>query len=144
MTESFADRWIRDYEAKHPEKAKARYTTSSPLGSPLPSPACPPRPRAVPTSALSSPRSGEPWHAQTSSPTPRPTIPPASQNVQAVVQAAIALRRDGGLTQEEFACRLGINVRTWQEWEQGRRLPSGPAKTLLERGLKELDRGDLA
>tara|TARA_R110002012_G_scaffold165730_1_gene327968 strand:+ start:2407 stop:2571 length:165 start_codon:yes stop_codon:yes gene_type:complete len=48
------------------------------------------------------------------------------------------MRRYEGLSQAEFANRLGISPRTWQEWEQGRRLPSGPAKSLLERGLKEL------
>ncbi len=136
MTESFADRWVRDFEANHPEKARARYTTSSPLGSSLPSPACPARPRVATTSALPPSRSGEPWDAQTFSPTPRPAILPACQNAQAIVQAAIALRHDGGLTQAEFACRLGINVRTWQEWEQGRRLPSGVGHALLRQWVE--------
>lgn len=37
-----------------------------------------------------------------------------------------------GLTQIEFAEVLHISARTLQEWEQGRRKPSGPAKTLIE------------
>jgi len=36
-----------------------------------------------------------------------------------------------GLTQPEFARLLGVSVRTLQEWEQGRRTPSGPARMLL-------------
>lgn len=36
-----------------------------------------------------------------------------------------------GLSQTEFARLLGVSVRTLQEWEQGRRVPSGPARTLL-------------
>lgn len=36
-----------------------------------------------------------------------------------------------GLSQSKFAQLLGVSVRTLQEWEQGRRAPSGPARTLL-------------
>ena len=36
-----------------------------------------------------------------------------------------------GLSQSEFARLLGVSVRTLQKWEQGRRVPSGPARTLL-------------
>lgn len=35
------------------------------------------------------------------------------------------------LSQVQFATLLGVSVRTLQEWEQGRRSPSGAAKTLL-------------
>ena len=42
-----------------------------------------------------------------------------------------AAREQVGLSQSEFARLLGVSVRTLQEWEQGRRIPSGPAKTLL-------------
>lgn len=44
-----------------------------------------------------------------------------------VAKARIASR----LSQSQFAKLLGISVRTLQEWEQGRRQPSGAAKTLL-------------
>ena len=40
-------------------------------------------------------------------------------------------RAQVGLSQSEFAHLLGVSVRTLQEWEQGRRIPSGPARTLL-------------
>lgn len=41
------------------------------------------------------------------------------------------IRAETGLTQEEFAIVLGISPRTLQEWEQGRREPRGPARSLL-------------
>jgi putative transcriptional regulator len=41
------------------------------------------------------------------------------------------IRKRTGLSQPEFARLLGVSVRTLQEWEQGRRLPSGPARMLL-------------
>ncbi len=34
-------------------------------------------------------------------------------------------------TQEGFAELLGVSVRTLQNWEQGRRVPRGPARRLL-------------
>ena len=40
-------------------------------------------------------------------------------------------RMKAGLTQRQFAKLLGVSVRTLQEWEQGRKQPSGAAKTLL-------------
>lgn len=36
-----------------------------------------------------------------------------------------------GLSQPKFAALLGISVNTLQNWEQGRRQPTGPAKVLL-------------
>ena len=40
-------------------------------------------------------------------------------------------REKVGLSQADFARLLGVSVRTLQDWEQGRRTPSGPARTLL-------------
>jgi DNA-binding transcriptional regulator YiaG len=42
-----------------------------------------------------------------------------------------ALRRFTGLSQEAFARALGISVHTLRNWEQGRRMPEGPALALL-------------
>lgn len=42
-----------------------------------------------------------------------------------------AIREATGLSQPKFAELLGVSVRTLQEWEQGRRAPSGAARTLL-------------
>ncbi|WP_348755523.1 helix-turn-helix domain-containing protein [uncultured Aquincola sp.] len=47
--------------------------------------------------------------------------------VNEVVQA----RQSTGLSQSEFASALSISKRTLQEWEQGRRSPSGAAQALI-------------
>jgi len=44
-----------------------------------------------------------------------------------IAKARIAAR----LSQAQFAKLLGVSIRTLQDWEQGRRSPSGAAKTLL-------------
>ena len=41
------------------------------------------------------------------------------------------IRAKTGLSQARFAQLLGVSVRTLQDWEQGRRAPSGAARTLL-------------
>lgn len=41
------------------------------------------------------------------------------------------IRKKLGLSQQGFADRLGVSVRTIQQWEQGRTAPSGPALALL-------------
>jgi putative transcriptional regulator len=43
-----------------------------------------------------------------------------------------AARAATGLSQSAFAKLLGVSVRTLQEWEQGRKVPSGAAATLLK------------
>jgi len=44
---------------------------------------------------------------------------------------AAQARAKTGLSQQAFAELLGVSSRTLQEWEQGRRSPTGAAKTLL-------------
>lgn len=41
-------------------------------------------------------------------------------------------RRQLGLTQEEFAHMIGVSIGTLRNWEQGRRVPDGPARALLK------------
>ena len=50
-----------------------------------------------------------------------PATPPAVRD----------LRRRARLTQQEFAARLGVPVETIRNWEQGKRMPRGPARALL-------------
>lgn len=47
------------------------------------------------------------------------------------VPSVAFIRERTGLSQTKFAALLGVSVRTLQEWEQGRRAPSGAARTLL-------------
>ena len=47
------------------------------------------------------------------------------------VPSVASIREKTGLSQPRFAELLGVSVRTLQEWEQGRRAPSGAARTLL-------------
>jgi putative transcriptional regulator len=52
----------------------------------------------------------------------------------------IAKLRNGlGLSQAKFAAVLGISENTLQNWEQGRRKPTGPAKVLLRIAAKHPD-----
>ncbi len=47
------------------------------------------------------------------------------------VPSVSGIRERTGLSQARFAQLLGVSVRTLQDWEQGRRAPSGAARTLL-------------
>ena len=44
----------------------------------------------------------------------------------------VRVRGKLGLSQSKFAAILGISPDTLQNWEQGRRRPTGPAKVLLK------------
>ena len=43
-----------------------------------------------------------------------------------------AIRAKTGLSQTRFADVLGVSKRTLENWEQGRRHPTGPARALLK------------
>jgi len=47
------------------------------------------------------------------------------------IPAVATIRERTGLSQAKFASLIGVSIRTLQEWEQGRRAPSGAARTLL-------------
>lgn len=48
-----------------------------------------------------------------------------------------AIREMTGLSQARFATLIGVSSRTLENWEQGRRHPTGPAKALLR--IVEID-----
>jgi putative transcriptional regulator len=50
---------------------------------------------------------------------------------EVVLSLAVDARQRTGLSQSQFAALLGVSVRTLQGWEQGRKQPSGAARTLL-------------
>lgn len=145
MSESYSDRWKREFLEQHPEKAithqadQGAYPVPTSRANPIPS-----APRINPQLPGHLPSASFPA-------TPgqvqgilfqRTQVRLASQATQydaqhsstrQLVRATCELRYRLQLTQREFAEQLGINLRTWQEWEQGRRSPSGPARILLQR-----------
>jgi putative transcriptional regulator len=57
---------------------------------------------------------------------------PAETSVPALAAPEVrGLRQRSRLTQIEFAARLGVPVETIRNWEQGKRMPRGPARALL-------------
>jgi len=58
-------------------------------------------------------------------------LPDAMPGEAGALPAVRDLRRRAQLTQIEFAARLGVPVETIRNWEQGKRVPRGPARALL-------------
>jgi putative transcriptional regulator len=55
----------------------------------------------------------------------------AARTTTVPVNEVVVARQGTGLSQSEFADALQISKRTLQEWEQGRRSPSGAAQALI-------------
>ena len=51
--------------------------------------------------------------------------------VRVVTSPVTEARKKTGLSQSQFAALIGVSIRTVQGWEQGRKQPSGAARTLL-------------
>ena len=61
-----------------------------------------------------------------------PTAPDGTVPVETAAAPGVRdLRRRAHLTQQQFAARLGVPVETIRNWEQGKRMPRGPARALL-------------
>lgn len=56
----------------------------------------------------------------------------AARTTQVKLSPVTDVRAKVGVSQSLFAALLGVSVRTLQDWEQGRREPSGAAKTLIQ------------
>ena len=54
-----------------------------------------------------------------------------SRSTKVPMTQALQARAKMDLSQSQFAKLLGVSVRTLQEWEQGRKKPTGAAQTLL-------------
>jgi len=54
------------------------------------------------------------------------------------VPAAALARREARMSQAKFADMLGVSARTLQQWEQGRREPTGAARVLIEVARRNL------
>ncbi len=63
----------------------------------------------------------------------------AARVTQVRQTAAAEARTKVGMSQSQFAALLGVSIRTLQDWEQGRREPSGAAKTLLRIAVRTPD-----
>lgn len=55
----------------------------------------------------------------------------AARRTEVALSPVAAARVQVGMSQREFAELLGVSPRTLQDWEQGRREPTGAARTLL-------------
>jgi putative transcriptional regulator len=64
-------------------------------------------------------------------PTAMPVAAASAADETVTSPAVRELRRRSRLTQLEFAARLGVPVETIRNWEQGKRMPRGPARALL-------------
>src|SRR5271155_2095131 len=64
-------------------------------------------------------------------PSSAPVVTSAAPQEALSSPAVRDLRRRARLTQLEFAARLGVPVETIRNWEQGKRMPRGPARALL-------------
>ena len=60
----------------------------------------------------------------------------AARATQVAPNEVAAARLKTGLSQSQFAQVLHISARTLQEWEQGRRRPSGAAQALIQIAFK--------
>ncbi|MCA1787006.1 MAG: helix-turn-helix domain-containing protein [Desulfotignum sp.] len=52
--------------------------------------------------------------------------------MQDAARYARRIRKRLGLTQTEFSLRIGVSVDTIRNWEQGKRCPTGAARSLLK------------
>ena len=55
----------------------------------------------------------------------------AARTTQVALSPIAEARNRLGMSQSELAALMGVSPRTLQDWEQGRRKPTGAAKTLL-------------
>lgn len=111
---SIADHWMRRYEEE--------YLDATPI--PLEQASCLAPQQILDGTAMQSNNQGSacPWTSSED----------FSIGLDPVVVSAIRTRKNLRLTQMSFSRRLGISVRTLRDWEQGRRQPSGAARTLLK------------
>jgi len=55
----------------------------------------------------------------------------AARKTQVTLSPIAEARNRLGMSQSELAALMGVSPRTLQDWEQGRRKPTGAAQTLL-------------
>ncbi|MCZ4053228.1 helix-turn-helix domain-containing protein [Oxalobacter sp. OxGP1] len=63
----------------------------------------------------------------------------AARTTTVSVPDVIRARNNIKMSQSDFATLIGVSVRTLQAWEQGKRTPSGAARTLIRVAEKHPD-----
>jgi len=63
----------------------------------------------------------------------------AEHRVEVPTVDVAAMRSSLGMSQSEFAAAFGVSIGTVRNWEQGRRVPRGPARVLLNIIAREPD-----
>lgn len=132
--QSFSERWMREYERKHPEvlvrvkqqnsddyikeDSQLYFESGTSMPSKKPDNACL-------------------WNGVAEGSLPHDKEP---TEIDYLVRAARETRLRLRFSQVEFANRLGISFRTLGEWEQGRRRPTAAARQLLLWIIEDPDR----
>jgi putative transcriptional regulator len=78
------------------------------------------------------PSAGEAQGSATQAPPKSAESGPTNDPAEDIAHYSRALRGRTKLTQAEFAARIGVPIETVRNWEQGKRLPRGPARALLK------------
>lgn len=134
MNDSFSDRWIRQFEEQNLHCKPNQGVPSTQAGYEI-TQFSRPRPR-VPNGFSDIPQgtieSKEKTYQAACDSMNLPTADAAASiSIDRLVRKTLALRLRLNMTQRAFAEHLGISSRTYQDWEQGRRLPQGPSCALL-------------
>ena len=142
---SYSEHWRREFLERHPEYERQLQVLQQEPVAPSPSALAAPFPwsttanTALPTaSSFAFPVSGS-LTANSGSSEQLPqqgskTRHSAMQDYSmssGITRQVCCLRQRLKITQQELAKQLGISSRTLQDWEQGRRRPSGPGRALL-------------
>lgn len=124
---SYSEYWRREFLARHPEYERQSQVLQQETVQPSSAVHF-----ALPISSFSTTKSesSELFSHQKSK--SRDDITKDHSRSSAIIGQVCCLRQRLKLTQQELAKQLGISSRTLQDWEQGRRQPTGPGKALLQ------------
>ena len=123
---SYSEHWRREFLTRHPEYESQSQVSSQEAVQP-PAPVS----SEVPLSTFTTVNSEFSKQLPQQGPR-RQHIPTQDRSISSdVLRQVSCLRQRLKLTQQGLAKQLGISSRTLQDWEQGRRQPSGPGRALL-------------
>ena len=142
---SYSEHWCREFLARHPEYERPPKVlgqepmapSPSSLAAPFPWPTiantAPPTASnfVLPLSGFHTANSGSLEQFPQQEPKARHSAMQDHSMSSDIIRQVCCLRQRLKLTQKDLAKQLGISSRTLQDWEQGRRQPSGPGRALL-------------